>query len=331
MNCAGAALIGCCSLVLSLAPAKVYAQPQGKKIARVAVLAAGPLTPQRQRNYDVLRDSLRGHGWVEGRNVTVEYHHGEERPDRLAEVSAALARTPPDVIVAFGGDATIRVVQEATRSVPIVMIAAADPVQSGFVRSLARPGGNTTGTTVQHAELAAKRLELLREAVPNVKRVAVLYRIGDARLFEPMQRAAQALGIQLQMHQVSDPGEIDGAFDNMRRDKAGALLVMTDSVVLERKLRTVASLASKYKLPAIYPWRTYLDLADGLMSYGPNLPGMNRRAAYFVDRILRGTKPADLPVELPREFELVINLKSASAIGLTISQKLQLQADEIKR
>jgi putative ABC transport system substrate-binding protein len=288
-----------------------------------------PLTPQRQRNFDALRDELGKLGWVEGRNMALEYHHANESPERLPEVAAALVKQNVNVFVAFGGGAAIGALQKSTRTVPIVMVAASNPVDSGYIESFARPGGNITGTTVQHFELAAKRLEILKEAVPNLARVAVLYnRVGPDDL-ERLKKAALGLKVQLQMRQVQSAAAIEGAFTDMNRDKPGALLVLPDSEVLERNLRAVASLAAQHRLPAIYPWRTYVDLADGLMSYGPSLPGLNRRAAYFVDRILRGTKPADLPVELPREFELVVNLKAARALGLTISQRLQLQADEI--
>lgn len=309
-----------------LVPATSTAQPAEKKVARVAVFAVGPLTPQRQRNFDALRDELRTRGWEDGRNLTLTYHHAQDRPERLPELAASLARQPLDAIVAFGGSSAALPLQKATGTIPIVMIAATDPVREGLVRSLARPGGNITGTVVQHADLGAKRLEILKEALPDVAKVAVLYNVAE---LEPLRKAAPGLGVQLQLHRVHTPQEIESAFAAMRGDGADAVLVMPDAEVLEKNLRLVTSVAAQHRLPSIYAWRTYLDLADGLMSYGPSLPGLNRRAAYFVDRILRGTKPADLPVEFPKEFELVINLRAAKTLGLTLSQRLQLRADEI--
>lgn len=314
-----------------LASAAGLAQPTEKKAARVAVFAVGPLTPQRQRNFDALRDELRTRGWEDGRNLALTYHHAQDRPERLAELAAGLVRQPFDAIVAFGGSPAALPLQKATGTIPIVMIAATDPVREGLVKTLARPGGNVTGTTVQIADLQAKRLEILKEAVPDVQKVAVLYNPANVSDFEPLRKAAQSLGVQLQLRQARGPAEVEGAFALMRQDGAGAVVVWSDSQVLEKNLRAITSLAAQHRLPAMYPWRTYLDLADGLMSYGPSLPGLNRRAAYFVDRILRGTKPADLPVEFPKEFELVINLRAAKLLGLTISQRALSRADEIIR
>lgn len=317
------------AFAIFLAPDASLAQLVEKKAARVAVLAQGPFTPQRQRNFDALRDELGMRGWVEGRNISLEYHHANESPERLPEVAAALVKQNVNVFVAFGGNATIGALKKYTRTIPIVMVAASNPVDSGYVESFARPGGNITGTAVQHSDLAAKRLEILKEAVPNLARVAVLYNRVEPDDFEPLKKAALGLKVRLEMRHVQSAAAIEAAFTDVNRHKAGALLVLPDSEVLERNLRAVASLAAQHRLPAMYPWRTYVDLAGGLMSYGPSLPGLNRRAAYFVDRILRGTKPADLPVELPSEFDLVINLKAAGALGLTISQRLQLQASEV--
>jgi putative ABC transport system substrate-binding protein len=317
---------------LACEPAVCKAQPTEKKIARVAALAPGPLTAQRQRNFDAFREGLRERGWIEGKNVAVRYHHAEDRGERLPEVAASLVSQRVDVIVAFGGNSTIAAAQQATRTIPIVIHATGlDPVKSGFVRSLARPGGNITGSIYPGAELGAKRLEILKQVAPAVSRVAVLinpvaFSASDLSL---LQAAAKTLGIQLQVLEVRAPEAIETSFVAMRREGVNGLLVMGDARILERHLREITALAQSNRLPAIYPWRTYIDLAEGLVSYAPNLAGMATRAAYFVDRILKGAKPAELPVEQPDKFELVINLKTAKALGLNISEKLRFQADEL--
>lgn len=315
----------------ALGPAVCEAQPAAIKVARVAVLAPGPLTQQRQRNFDALREGLRERGWIEGKNIAVSYQHAADRPERLPDVAASIVSQQPDVIVVFGGNSVNSVAQQATRTIPIVMHATFDPVKQGFVRSLARPGGNITGSIFPGPELAAKRLEILKQVAPSASRVAVLLNpaLYSAADLAPLKVAANALGVQLQIVEVRAPEAIEGAFDAMRREGATGLLLMGDSRILERHLRDITALAQRHRLPAIYPWRTYIDLADGLVSYAPNLAGMAKRAAYFVDRILKGAKPAELPVEQPDRLELVINLKAATALGLTISEKLRFQADEL--
>ena len=235
-----------------LASAACPAQPAEKKAVRVAVFAVGPLTPQRQLNFDALRDELRTRGWEDGRNLVLTYHHAQDRPERLPELAASLARQPLDAIVAFGGSTAALPLRKATGTIPIIMIAATDPVGEGLVKSLARPGGNVTGTTIQTSDLQAKRLEILKEAVPSATAVAVLYNPTNAADIEPLQRAAQSLGVRLQSRQASSADEVVRAFAAMRRDGADAVLVWSDSKVFEKNLGAITSLAAQYRLPACW-------------------------------------------------------------------------------
>jgi putative tryptophan/tyrosine transport system substrate-binding protein len=235
-----------------------------------------------------------------------------------------------DVIVA-GGTAAIRAVQHATRTIPIVMAVAYDPVGEGLVASLARPGGNITGLSWLGAELPEKRLDLLKETVPQLSRIAVIANPANPA-YEPQMNnltgAARALGLQLQVIGVRRADELDTAFAVMSRAGADALIMLEDSLLLSGLRGRTVDLAAKHRLPAMYGWRRHVD-AGGLMSYGPSMRDMQRRAAVYVDKILKGTKPADLPVEQPTKFELVINLKTAKAFGLAIPPTLLFQADEV--
>jgi putative tryptophan/tyrosine transport system substrate-binding protein len=234
-----------------------------------------------------------------------------------------------DVIVAVG-DAAINAAKHATSTIPIVMVASADPVGSGFVASLARPGGNLTGLSALSPELSGKRLELLREAIPGASRLAVLVHPTDpakARNMREIRTAAQTLGVQLQTLEVRGPDEFENAFTALTREHAEALLVLGDPLTLTYRIRIV-DLVAKGRLPAMYDLREFVE-AGGLMAYGPSLPDLFRRAAYYVDRILKGTKPGDLPVEQPVKFELVINLKTTKTLGLSLPPSLLFQANEV--
>jgi putative ABC transport system substrate-binding protein len=279
---------------------------------------------------EAFRQGLRELGYVEGQNIVIEYRYAEGRDDRLADLAAELVRLKVDVIVAVSGVGT-RAVQHATRTIPIVMAGASDPVGEGLVASLARPGGNTTGLSLLSAELPGKRLEILKETVPQSARVAVLTNLANpnhASVMHNLTGAAQALGLHLHVVELRRPDELDAAFAAMTRAGADALFVQGEPVLLDGLRGRIVDLAATSRLPAMYSWRMYVD-AGGLMSYGPSLSDMMRRAATYVDKILKGAKPADLPVEQPMKFELVINLKTAKALGLTIPPTLLFQADEV--
>jgi putative ABC transport system substrate-binding protein len=269
---------------------------------------------------------------MEGRNVVIEYRSAEGKPERYPALAAELVALKVDVIVA-GNTLTALAAKQATRTLPIVFVAA-DAVGSGLVTSLARPGGNITGLSALIPELVGKCLEQLTQAVPGISRVGVLWQPGgqDERTEKDMLKraevAAQALGVRLQFVEARGPAEIDRAFSDMTRARVGALTVLT-SVMFVIEQRRLVDLAAKNRLPAVYSLRDFVD-AGGLMSYGPNGPDLFRRAATYVDKILKGAKPAELPVEQPTKFELVINLKTAKALGLTIPPSLLQRAEVIQ-
>jgi putative tryptophan/tyrosine transport system substrate-binding protein len=270
-------------------------------------------------------------GYVEGQNLAIEYRFGDDQLERLPALAAELVRLKVDLIVAAETPA-IRPARQATTTLPIVFPVAGDPVATGDVDSLARPGGNVTGLSILAPDLGGKRLQLLKEVVPGLSRLAVLWAPENpyaALVLRETEVAAQALGVQLHALMVQDAAEFERAFAEMVRECAEALSVMPDSMFYAHR-RTLVALAAKHRLPVISPWREYVE-AGGLMGYGPSIPGMYRRAATYVDKILKGAKPADLPVEQPTKFELVINLKTAQALGLTIPPTLLFQADEVTR
>jgi putative ABC transport system substrate-binding protein len=281
----------------------------------------------RQRWFEAFRQGLRELGYVEGQNIAIESRWTEGTDDRLPALAADLVRSKVDVIVAETGAAT-RAAQQATRTIPIVMSLVNDPVGSGLVASLARPGGNVTGLTIMSPDLVGKQLELLKEVVPKVSRVALLRHPDNpasAAQLREAEAAAQGLGVRLQTLEARSPQEIDGAFAAMTRERAGALLVIPDTLFWSQR-RQIVDLAVKRRLPSIRIGEAYAD-AGGLMSYGPSYRDLERRAATYVDKILKGANPADLPVAQPTKFELVINLKTAKAIGLAIPQPLLQRAD----
>ncbi len=272
---------------------------------------------------------LRDLGWVEGQNFTFERRYAEGKYEVLPGLAAELVRLRVDVIVPFGTPAT-RAAKNATETIPIVFARVGDPVGSGLVRSLARPGGNLTGVSVLSVELGAKRLELLREALPGVTRVGLLWDPSfspAAPELRQIEGAARSFGVEIQPVAVQRPEEFEGALLAMKRQRAGAVYVMGGIVFSEHPKR-LADLAAKIRLP-IMAWRRELVEAGGLLSYGPNFPDMYRRAAGYVDKVLKGAKPADLPVEQPTQLELVINLKTARTLGLTIPPSLLARADQV--
>jgi putative ABC transport system substrate-binding protein len=315
---------------LLAAPLAAEAQQAGK-VPRLGYLSAlSGSDPQLQRSLDEFRQRLRELGYVEGQSLAIEYRWAEGKIERLPDLAAELVRLKVDVIVASGGLPVAQAAQGATKTIPIIMTGPADPVATGLVASLARPGGNITGLAIISHELVGKELELLREVVPKVSRVAVLWNPtnpGNTLQLRGAEAAAQVLGVRLQPLEARDPGEIDRAFAAMTKERAGALLVLLDSMLLAQRGR-IADLAAKSRLPAVYGLRLHVE-AGGLMSYAANQLAVAQRIVGYVDRILKGTKPADLPVEQPTKFDLVINLKTAKALGLTIPPALLQRADEV--
>jgi putative ABC transport system substrate-binding protein len=303
---------------------------QAAKVARVGYLgtnlSASPHLPE------AFRQGLRDLGYVEGRNVVIDYRFAEGKLERLPALAAELVALKVDVIV-VGAEPHSLAAKQATKTLPIVFATATDPVASGLVTSLARPGGNMTGLATLSPELVGKRLELLKQVVPGVSLVAVLWHPGGAGertgkdMLKEIEVGALALGVQIQFVETRDPEDFGRAFSDMTRAHAGALTVWTSPALYNERKRLV-DLAAKNRLPAVYPSREFVD-AGGLMAYGPNLADMYRRAATYVDNILKGAKPADLPVEQPTKFELVINLKTAKALGLTVPPSLIARADEV--
>jgi len=323
-------LVGTGAVLLAAPFAAVTAQPR-EKVPRVGYLNPGSLSdPVSQRRLEAFRQGLRDLGYVEGQNIAIESRWAEGKYDRYPALAADLVRLKVDVIVAQGGAAT-QAVQQATRTIPIVMSIVLDPVGSGLVPSLARPGGNVTGTSFMGPDLVGKQLQLLKEVVPKVSRVALLRNPANpasAQGLRDAEAAARALGVRLQALEARDPQEIDSAFAAMTRERAGALLIFPDPIFGNQR-RQIAELAAKRRLPAIHGGLPEYAEAGGLMVYSPNILDLKRRAATYVDKILKGAKPADLPVEQPTKFELVINLKAAKALGLTIPPSLLRRADQI--
>jgi ABC-type uncharacterized transport system substrate-binding protein len=301
---------------------------QPKKVPRIGafVPASASAAPEL---VEALRQGLRERGYVEEQNITLEPRYAEGNIERLAGFAAELVRLKADVIV-VGSTPGIIAVKNTTDAIPIVMVTTGDPVAAGLVASLARPGGNITGLTALGQELSGKRLEVLKEAVPKVSRVAVLSNPTnpDSGLsLKGVEVAARALGVQFRVQEVRDPTEFDKAFETITREGARALMVLPDPMFVSQRGRIVA-LAAKSRLPAMYAHREFVD-AGGLMFYGASLADMWRRAATYVDKILKGTKPADLPVEQPKKFEFIINLKAAKQIGLTITPNVLARADRV--
>jgi putative ABC transport system substrate-binding protein len=316
------------TLGVLIAPFAIEAQ-QPPKVPRIGVLMPA-LNPERTRNLEAFRDALRDLGWVEGQNLAMEYRFAEHGLEQFSELAADLVRLKVDVLVVGGGAPAVHAAKEATSTIPIVMISGGGALEAGLIDSLAQPGGNITGTVSVQTDLIARRLELLKEAVPGVSHLAVLVtprHRGGAGLQE-IQHAAQAMGMTLHVQEVRSPDEFQSAFAAMKQAGTEALLVLADPFVLERHVPTLTALARQHRLPVMYSHRMYID-AGGLMYYGTNLQEYFRRTAYYVDRILKGTKHADLPVETPWRFELLINLKAAQALGLTIPPTLLFQADEV--
>jgi len=308
----------------SARPLAARAQQTGK-IYKIGFLS--PSSSQPPLAY--LFDSLRELGWIEGRNVSIEYRFAENRPERLPELATDLVRLNVDLIVAIGTLGPVAA-RRATSTIPIVMVGAGDPLGTGLVASLARPGGNVTGMSLMAPDLGGKRLELLNEVLPRLTRVAVLWNAGNpypALVFKETQAAGRTLGVEIQSLAVRGPDDFDGAFEAAREQRPDALITVEDPLTLSNQ-KLIAEFAAGQQLPAIYGLREFVT-AGGLMSYGANPSDLFRRAAGYVDKILRGAKADDLPVQQPALFELIINLRTAKALGLEIPPTLLARADEV--
>jgi putative ABC transport system substrate-binding protein len=315
-------------LAFAVAPLATEAQ-QAAKVYRVGYLST-PTRESVEHGLAAFLRTLRGLGWIEGQNLIIEYRWAEGNVELLPGLAAELVRNKVDVIVAPAGSAALAA-KNATSSIPIVMIFASDPVETGLVASLRRPGGNITGTTFTPGpEIFGKQLQILKEAVPHASRVAVLSNPADASFalqVREVEATARSLGIRLQHVEARGPEEFDSAFAAMARERADALLVTGTSTFLAHRVR-LAELSVKGRLPTMHSFRESVE-AGGLMAYAVNMADFVGRSAVYVDKILKGAKPADLPIEQPTKFELIINLKAAKALGITVPQALVLRADEV--
>ncbi len=303
---------------------------QAKKIPRIGYLGATSVSATSDRT-EPFRQGLRELGYVEGKNIVIEWRYAEGKLDRLPALAAELVRLKVDIIVTSGPIPT-RAAKEATVTIPIVMAQDSDPVANGFVASLARPGGNITGLSTLRPELSGKQLELLKEIVPKLSRVAVFgtsTHPGNAQSLKEVELAARGFGVKLQYLDILDPKDIETAFRAARKGRADAVLFLVAGGVASSGHRTqIVDLAVKSRLPVIYGVPEYVE-AGGLMNYGVSFTDLDRRAATYVDKIFKGAKPADLPVEQPKKFEFVINLKTAKQIGLTIPPNVLARADKV--
>jgi putative tryptophan/tyrosine transport system substrate-binding protein len=318
-------LVATLALAILVAPLATHAQPAGKAYRIGFLRESQPPTAW----VEAFQQGLRERGYVEGQNVVVEFRVTDGSLDQLPQLAEELVRSQVDILMVPNMPAALAA-KQATSTIPIVMVAISDPVGNGLVASLARPGGNITGLVAFPPEFVGKQLEFLKDVLPTVSRVAVLWNPANptvARMVREADVAAQALGVQLHLQEARGPDAFDRAFAAMTSAHAGALLVVGDAMMLPHR-RRLAELAATSHLPTMYNLREFVE-AGGLLSYGTSRPDVWRRAATYVDKILKGAKPADLPVEQPMKFELVINLKTATALGLTIPPTLLFQADEV--
>jgi putative ABC transport system substrate-binding protein len=321
-----------CTMLFALSSSLEAQQP--KKVPRIGYLSSADPTRESSRA-DAIRQALRELGYIEGQNIAIEYRYARGKRDRLPELAAELVHIKVDIIVAAGGDIVIRPAKNATKTIPIVMVGAGlNPVEAGLVESLAHPGGNVTGVTNLTRGLSGKRLELLKEAVPKLTRVAVLYDAtnpgGILEVKEVLPVAALALALTIQPWEFRAAEGLDGVFAALSKERPDGLYVPAGGPLIRSNENRIVGFALKSRLPSVYYNREAVD-AGGLMYYGANVADSYRRVAYYVDRILKGAKPADLPIEQPTKFELVINLKTAKQIGLTIPPNVLARADRVIR
>jgi len=317
-----------CALLYALCSSAQAQQP--KKDAKIGFLVVRSLQSLSTR-VEAFRQGLRDRGYIEGQNIVIDWRSADDKPDRVPELAAELVRLKVDVIVTGGASAT-RPAKQATNTIPIVMAQDNDPVGDRFVASLARPGGNITGLINISPELSGKRLELLKEIVPRLTRVVIFGNAanpGNAQALKETEDAARAMGIKLQYLEIGKADDIESAFKAAHREQSQALITLQNFVASTNRKRIV-EIAAKNKLPATYPQSQFADVG-GLLVYGPNDEDLFRRAATYVDKILKGAKPADLPIEQPTKFELIINLKAAKQVGLTIPPTVLARADRVIR
>jgi ABC-type uncharacterized transport system substrate-binding protein len=317
-------------IALTMCAAAALAQ-QPNKIPRLGYLSPGSLASGSLNREPFLR-GLRALGYVEGKNILIEYRYAEGKPERVAELAEELVRLKVDVLMVGGGTSTVLRAKKVVTSVPVVFALVSDPVGDGIVASLARPGGNLTGLSSGSEDLVGKRLELLKETIPKLSRVAVVLDPTDPAnvdSFKEIETVARPMGVQLQALEVRRSAELESAFRSATKAKADGVLILP-TAVLTPLLKRIADLAISNRLPTMFATSQYMD-AGGLMSYGPDHSDLSRRAAIYVDKILKGAKPADLPVERPMKFELFINLKTAKQIGLTIPPNVLARADKVIR
>jgi ABC-type uncharacterized transport system substrate-binding protein len=320
--------------VVALAVAVIVEAQQPKKVSRLGYLSPVDAATDSPRA-EGIRLALRELGYIEGQNIAIEYRYAEGKVDRAPELAAELVRLKVDAIVVAGGTPSVQSAMNATKTIPIVMMGqGSDPVRAGLVESLARPGGNVTGLTALGRELGGKRLELLKEAIPKLSRVAVLYDPANPpslhEVKELLPADARALKLTIQPWEIRAVDDFEKVFAALNKQRPDGLYVVTAGPVMRPNEKRIAGFALKSRLPSVYDSRGYVE-AGGLMSYGADLADSYRRVAIYVDRILKGAKPADLPVEQPTKFELVINLKTANQIGVTIPQKVLARADKVIR
>jgi putative ABC transport system substrate-binding protein len=319
-------VLALCAMLFSLCSFAQAQQP--KKIPRIGFLGTSPSAIAAR--IEAFRQGLRELGYVEGKNIVIEWRYVEGKPERMSELAAELVRLKVDIIITGGPPAT-RAAKEATVTIPIVMTQDTDPVGNGFVASLARPGGNITGLSSLRSEIRGKQLELLKEIIPKLSRVAAFGTStapGNARSLKEVELAANAFRVKLQYLDVLDPKDIETAFQAASKGRAEAVLMMVAGSVAGTHRKEIVELAVKSRLPVIYPGRPSVE-DGGLMSYGVSITDLDRRAATYVDKILKGAKPADLPVEQPTKFEFIVNLKAAKQIGLTIPPNVLARADKV--
>jgi putative ABC transport system substrate-binding protein len=314
------------AMLFALCPSTEAQQPT--KVARIGYLSANSASTNPTR-IEAFREGLRELGYAEGKNIVIESRYADGKPDRVPVLAAELVRLKVDVIVTGGASAT-RPAKEATNTIPIVMAQDSDPVGNGFVATLARPGGNITGSSTLAPEISGKQLEFLKEIIPKLSRAAVLGTSpnpGNAQSLRETELAAGSFGVKLQYFDILSPKDLESALVGATKGRADAVVVL-NSPVLNSQRKQLAELAVKTQLPAIYNRPEYVEVG-GLVAYGVNIRDLDRRAAYYVDKILKGAKPADLPVEQPTKFELVINLNAAKQIGLTIPANVLARADKV--
>jgi putative tryptophan/tyrosine transport system substrate-binding protein len=327
------ARLGAAAAIALLAATLTLQAQQPEKVSRIGLLMTGsPGSPETKASLDAVRQGLREHGYAEGQNIRIEYRFADGNIERLPGLATQLARLKVDLIVA-GATPAGRAARAATTTIPVIVMAMGDPVGDGLVASLARPGGNLTGTTFLGPALVAKQLALLKEALPRATVIAILWQpgaFGDSTtrdMLKDAEAAARTLRMQLRFAETRRPDELNSAFSTIVREQPDALLVFPSTMLFNERAHIVA-LAAKHRLPSVFNNRQAVELG-GLMSYGTSIPELLRRTGSYIDKILKGAKPADLPVEQPTKFEFVMNLTTAKALGVTVSQALLLRADQV--